>query len=102
MLQCFEVKPPSIDVFMYILTNHLYPDPLFSAGKDLDAFTKSVKDGLSVKAQEVYGGFTKDIPEQREEWDMYHIVELSKKMIALIKRLAKKFPEPILGYEIAF
>ncbi|KAF3939879.1 hypothetical protein ABW19_dt0208749 [Dactylella cylindrospora] len=97
VMQCFDVKPPPLEEYMYILTNHLYPNPLFSAGKDLDSFITSVKDGLKVRAEEVYGGFTKDIPEQREEWDMYHIVELSKKLINLIKRISKKFPEPILG-----
>ncbi|EWC45810.1 hypothetical protein DRE_05147 [Drechslerella stenobrocha 248] len=97
VMQCFETKPPSLDEYMYILTNHLYPNPLFSAGKDLDTFIGSVKDGLKVRAEEVYAGFTKTIPENREEWDMYHIVELGKKLIGLIKRLAKRFPEPILG-----
>ncbi|KAF3273980.1 hypothetical protein TWF970_008185 [Orbilia oligospora] len=97
VMQCFDLKPPSLDEYMYILTNHLYPNPLFSAGKDLDTFIGSVKDGLKVRAEEVYSGFTKDIPENREEWDMYHIVELGKKIIGLIKRLSKKFPEPILG-----
>ncbi|KAF3907511.1 hypothetical protein AA313_de0201247 [Arthrobotrys entomopaga] len=97
VMLCFELKPPSLEEYMYILTNHLYPDPLFSAGKDLDTFIGSVKDGLKVRAEEVYSGFTKDIPEDRNDWDMYHIVELGKKLIGLIKRLSKKFPEPILG-----
>ncbi|KAJ6264384.1 hypothetical protein Dda_0530 [Drechslerella dactyloides] len=97
VMQCFDAKPPSLDEYMYILTNHLYPNPLFSAGKDLDTFIGSVKDGLKVRAEEVYSGFTKAIPENREEWDMYHIVELGKKLIGLIKRLSKRFPEPILG-----
>ncbi|KAF3929837.1 hypothetical protein ABW20_dc0108637 [Dactylellina cionopaga] len=97
VMQCFDLKPPSLVEFMYILTNHIYPDPLFSAGKDLDTFIGSVKDGLKVRAEEVYSGFTKDIPDDRNEWDMYHIVELGKKLIGLIKRISKKFPEPILG-----
>ena len=96
VLQCFDSRPPPLNIIQYVLDNHIYTDPLFS-GHDLEQFISSVKEGLKVRAGEIYGALLEDIPDNNEEWDMYHVVDLGKKVLGLAQRLSKKFAEPLLG-----
>jgi len=97
VLQCYEPRPPQILPLVYVLDTHLKSDPLFSP-PPIDEFVANLKSEVIDKAGDTYAGLTQDIPENREEWDMYHIVDLGKRLLGLSQRIAKRYAEPILGY----
>lgn len=66
--------------------------------QSIDSFISTLKQDLKEKAGEVYAALTYDIPEHKEDWDMYHVVDLGKKLLAITQKVQKRFKDPILGY----
>ncbi|KAF2839346.1 C2 domain-containing protein [Patellaria atrata CBS 101060] len=93
MLLVYDSKPPPIGPVMYILTEHVYDDPLFSkAPEDLDAFTEELRDALRHRAREVYQEhLAKVLPSDSEQWEFFHVIELGKAVVKLCERIQKRY-----------
>lgn len=101
LLRCFEPKPPSIKDYMMVLGRHIYDDPAFSQRpEDTENFRQQLDNALRGKAAEVYRNYVDTIiPENQEEWDFSHVVQLGKAVISICQRIKKRYknnPE-ILG-----
>lgn len=93
MLLCFDTKAPPLGPIMYVLNNHIYDDPLFSQSpEDLDRFSKQLRDSLRHRASEVYRELlAKNIPDTKEEWEFYHVIQLGKAVVKLAERIQKRY-----------
>lgn len=90
---CYENKPPSIGPVMYILENHIYDDPLFNrTPEDLDQFSDALQDALRQKARDAYNELVhKNIPDDAETWEFYHVIQLGKAVLALAEKIQKRY-----------
>jgi hypothetical protein len=93
MMFVYDTKAPPLGPVMYILTSHIYDDPLFDATpEDLDEFTELLRTGLKEKAGDVYKVmFAKQIPDNREEWEFYHVIELGRSVVKLCEKIQKRY-----------
>ncbi|KAF2808262.1 uncharacterized protein BDZ99DRAFT_50340 [Mytilinidion resinicola] len=93
LLQCYESKAPPLGPIMYVLEHHIYEDSLFSATpEELDQFTESLKEGLKLRAGEVYRELlSKNIPDTKEEWEFFHVIQLGKAVVKLSERIQKRY-----------
>jgi hypothetical protein len=93
MLLVYDAKPPPLGPIMYILNNHLYDDPGFSASpEELDQFTEHLRQGLRQRAADVYREMlAKHIPETKEEWEFYHVIELGRAVVKLCEKIQKRY-----------
>ncbi|KUI67388.1 hypothetical protein VM1G_02633 [Cytospora mali] len=101
LMHCYEPKAPSIGVVMSLLLNHVYGDPVYTENpEDMEQFTKTLTDGLTQQAGNVYHGFLeKEVPQAKEDWNFTHVVNLGRAVTKLCTRIKKKYaknPE-ILG-----
>lgn len=90
---CYESKPPSIGVVLYVIDTHLYEDPLFSTTpEELDGFTNSLIESLRQKARDKYGEIlSKHVPEQADEWEFAHIIKLGSAVVNLSEKIQKRY-----------
>lgn len=90
---CYEPKPPTVGPIMYILENHVRSDPSFSVGEDDDArFTAELSQGLQEKALDAYSvQLHHNVPDNQDEWQFYHVVELGKSILKLAERIQKRY-----------
>ncbi|KAH7344281.1 hypothetical protein BKA66DRAFT_448217 [Pyrenochaeta sp. MPI-SDFR-AT-0127] len=93
VMHVYDTKPPPLGPVMYILESHIYDDPTFSGtAEDLDQFTELLKQGLKEKAAEVYRELlAKHIPDTKEEWEFYHVIELGRAVVKLCERIQKRY-----------
>jgi hypothetical protein len=93
MLLVFDSKAPPLGPLMYVLNNHIYDDPLFSAPpEELDQYTEQLRKALRQRAAEVYREIlAKVIPETKEEWEFYHVIELGKAVVKLCEKIQKRY-----------
>lgn len=93
MMHVYDNKPPPLGPVMYILENHIYDDESFSGTpEDLDQFTAQVQNALKEKADEVYEGLlAKHIPDTKEQWEFYHVIELGKAVVKLCEKIQKRY-----------
>lgn len=93
VMRVYDPKPPSVGPIMFILENHIYDDPTFSGTpEDLDHFTELLRQGLKEKAAEVYRELlAKHIPDTKEEWEFYHVIELGRAVVKLCERIQKRY-----------
>jgi len=93
MKHCYENKPPSIGPVMYILEHHIYDDALFGQEpEDLDQFTASLREALRERARSAYSDIlAKNVPDQAEQWEFYHIIQLGKAVMALSDKIQKRY-----------
>lgn len=93
VLHCFDTKAPQLGPIMYVLENHLYEDPIFNAvPEELDRFTEQLRQALREKAADVYRELlAKHIPEMKEQWEFYHVIELGKAVVKLCDRIQKRY-----------
>jgi hypothetical protein len=93
LLHVYENKAPSVGPIMYILENHIYDDPLFSGTpEDLDRFAEHLKTAMKGKAADVYGELlAKHIPETKEQWEFYHVIELGRSVVKLCEKIQKRY-----------
>ena len=90
---CFEPKPPSPGPVLMILENHIYSDPSFSKSESqLEVFVEQLAVGLSANAAAVYKGYLEaEIPQNQEEWQFFHVVQLGKSVVKLCERIQKRY-----------
>jgi hypothetical protein len=93
MLLIYDKSPPPLGPIMYILTHHIYDDPLFSkTPEDLDGFTNELHEALRIRAMEVYRDIlAKEIPDSKEEWEFYHVIQLGKAVMKMCERIQKRY-----------
>jgi hypothetical protein len=99
--RCYEPKPPSVGMIIFVLENFIFNDPSFTKSpSDLEKFSEQLRQGLREKAKEVYQGFIhKHIPQDPQDWQFYNVIELGKQVMNLAQRIQKRYkknPE-ILG-----
>ncbi len=90
---CYDSKPPSPASVLTVLETHIREDPAFSvAPGDLDSFTNQLADGLRLRAAAVYRGYLEaEVPQNQEEWQFYHIIQLGKSVVKLCERIQKRY-----------
>jgi len=93
----FDPKSKPVGRVMYILNEHVYEDPLFTSG-NLESYVEQLKEGLRSRASEVLKEIVSELPQDRNELDPFHLVELTQKIIKLAEKISKRFKEPIMGY----
>lgn len=93
MLLVYEAKAPPLGPIMYVLTTHIYEDPLFQENAEaLDQYTEELKKALWEKASERYRELlAKHIPETKEEWEFYHVIELGRAVVKLCEKIQKRY-----------
>jgi hypothetical protein len=90
---CYEAKPPSPGPVMLILESYIYSDPSFSKSPgELETYMEQLADGLRQKAAAVYRGYLEtEVPQNQEEWQFYHVVQLGKSVVKLCERIQKRY-----------
>ena len=90
---CYEQKPPSVGPIIYVLENHIYNDPGFSKTQDdINAYKDQLYQGLQEKAHEKYRAFLeKEVPNDQQAWEFFHVIELGKAVVALAQRIQKRY-----------
>ena len=93
LMHCYDNKAPAVGPIMYILENHIYDDPLYSGTEaDMDKFAAELKQALKQRAAEVYGELlAKHIPNTKEEWEFYHVIELGRAVVKLCEKIQKRY-----------
>ncbi|KAJ9668341.1 hypothetical protein H2201_001389 [Coniosporium apollinis] len=93
LLLSYDAKGPPLGPVMYILTTHIYDDPLFSKTlEDLDQFSDQLRDALRQRAAEVYHDLlAKQLPDSKEQWEFFHVIELGKAVAKLCEKIQKRF-----------
>lgn len=90
---CYDSKPPSPGPVLLILENHIHADTSFSQGPgELEAYKGELAEGLRSKAAMVYRGYLEaEVPQNQEEWQFYHVVQLGKAVVKLCERIQKRY-----------
>ena len=101
-LHCYEDKPPPIGYTIHVLQDHIYDDLSFSqATEEYGEFKRQLHKGLQDKAFELYKNYLeKHLPQDQQQWEFYHVIELGKAVLALAQKIQKRYrknPE-IMGY----
>jgi hypothetical protein len=93
LMHCFDNKAPAVGPIMYILETHIYDDPMYSGTEaDMDKFAAELKQALKQRAAEVYGELlAKHIPNTKEEWEFYHVIELGRAVVKLCEKIQKRY-----------
>lgn len=93
MLKVFDTKAPPLGPIMYVLNNHIYDDPLFSATpEELDQYTENLRQALKERAVDVYRELVASkIPATKEQWEFYNVIELGKAVVKLCERIQKRY-----------
>ena len=78
---------------MYIITSHIYEDPIFDAPEDdLNEFTEQLRQALRRKAGDVYAEMlAKNIPDAKEAWEFFHVIELGRAVVKLCEKIQKRY-----------
>ena len=90
---CYESKSPSVGPIVYVLENHIYEDPSFSkTPEDFGSYSEQLRQGLQGKAHEMYRAFLqKEVPNDQNSWEFYHVIELGKAVVNLAQRIQKRY-----------
>lgn len=94
ILQSYETKAsPLLGPILTILDEHIRSDPNFTQNPDDFArFKQQVSEGLANKARDIYGALVeKEIPQDQDTWEFYHITQLGKAVLKLAERVQKRF-----------
>ncbi len=92
IMMSYNAKPsPVLGPILYVMDTHIREDPSFVPVPEQEAqFRSSVADGLVNKAREVYGSnVEKEIPQEQEAWEFYHVIQLGKSVIKLAEKIQK-------------
>ena len=92
-LQTYEPKPPSPGMILLVLETHIESDPSFAKSAARESqFTNELEKGLREQAFNVYKEYTsKQLPENQEEWDFLHVINLGKDVTSLVQRIQKRY-----------
>ncbi|KAJ4375721.1 hypothetical protein N0V86_007254 [Didymella sp. IMI 355093] len=93
MMFVYDTKAPPLGPIMYIITSHIYEDPTFDVpDEDLNQFTEQLRLALRRKAGDVYGEMlAKNIPDTKENWEFYHVIELGRAVVKLCEKIQKRY-----------
>ncbi|KAF1835695.1 hypothetical protein BDW02DRAFT_567732 [Decorospora gaudefroyi] len=93
MMHVYDTKPPPLGPVMYILETHIYDDPTFpGTEEEMDQFTEQLRRGLRQKAGDVYRELlAKHIPDTKEEWEFFHVIDLGRAVVKLCERIQKRY-----------
>ena len=94
LMQCYDPKPPPLlGSVLYILDIHIRDDPSFSMNpEEYGRFRSSAAEGLASNAREMYGAYVdKEIPQDQDTWEFYHITQLGKAVLKLAERIQKRY-----------
>lgn len=94
IMMSYDPKPsPILGSLLYVLDTHIRADPGFSSGKEQEEqFRAIVADGLATRAREIYGSLVeKEIPQEQEAWEFYHVIQLGKAVLKLAEKIQKRF-----------
>ncbi|KAG9248450.1 hypothetical protein BJ878DRAFT_488357 [Calycina marina] len=85
-----EMSPGPV---LEVLEEHINNDPSFSRGaEELEIFKSQVIEGLCEKASAVYRSYLEaEVPQNQEEWQFYHVVQLGKSVVKLCERIMKRY-----------
>lgn len=60
--------------------------------EQLQEYAEELERGLQEKAAEVYRGYLEaEVPQNQEEWQFYHVVQLGKAVVKLCQRIQKRY-----------
>ena len=92
-VRCYEPKPPSVGLPMYILDTHVQSDPSFpKSAEDLSAFSEQLCQGFRERAQSTYEQLmSKHLPQDVGAWEFFHVIELGKAVLGLAERTQKRY-----------
>ncbi|KAL7275660.1 hypothetical protein RUND412_001393 [Rhizina undulata] len=93
----FDAKKVPTGEVQWILDKHIYEDPLFTVS-DMDSYIEQLKEGLRSKAQEIADEIIRDLPEEKDQLDPLHVIELTQKVLKLAEKIQKRFPQPIMSH----
>lgn len=90
---CYDTKPPSPGPVLTILESHIYSDPSFSQDDaQVESYKNQLAEGLRSKAGDVYRTYLeKEVPQDQEEWEFFHVVQLGKAVVKLCERIQKRY-----------
>ncbi|KAK3674067.1 hypothetical protein LTR78_005914 [Recurvomyces mirabilis] len=90
---CYEAKPPSIGVAMYVLETHILSDPIHhSSPEDMAAFAAMMSEALRQKARDKYHEIlSKNISDTASEWEFFHVIQLGKAVTGLVEKVGKRY-----------
>ena len=94
IMQCYDSKAsPLLGSILYILDAHVQADPAFSHNQEeYERFRRQTSDGLANKAREIYGGYVdKEIPQEQDSWEFYHVILLGKALLKLAEKIQKRY-----------
>jgi C2 domain/MUN domain len=94
IMMSYDTKPsPVLGSILYVLDAHVREDPGFSSvPEQQEQFRAIVAEGLANKAREVYGSYVeKEIPQEQEAWEFYHVMQLGKAVLKLAEKIQKRF-----------
>ena len=92
-IMCYETKPPSVGLILFVLENHVLNDPSFPKTEDeLASFKVNLLEGLRAKARFKYQELmAKHLPHDDNAWEFYHVIELGRSVINLAERIQKRY-----------
>jgi hypothetical protein len=90
---CYDKSPPSPGPVLTVLESHILNDPSFSQSPgEIESYRNQLTEGLRSKAELVYRGYLeKEVPNDQEEWQFYHVVQLGKAVVKLCERIQKRY-----------
>jgi hypothetical protein len=90
---CYDTKAPSPGPVLTVLESHINSDPSFlKSPEELEAYVGQLSEGLRSKAAAVYRGYLEaEVPQNQEEWQFYHVVQLGKSVVKLCERIQKRY-----------
>ena len=90
---CYETKPPSVGLILFVWENHIFSDPSFPKTEDeLDGFKTNLLQGLRAKARFKYQELmAKHLPQDETSWEFYHVIELGRSVRNLSERTQKRY-----------
>ncbi len=94
IMMSYDAKPsPVLGPILYVLDTHIREDPGFSSAPEQEEqFRATIADGLAIRAREVYGSYVeKEIPQEQELWEFYHVIQLGKAVIKLAEKIQTRF-----------
>ncbi|KAF2198043.1 hypothetical protein GQ43DRAFT_379612, partial [Delitschia confertaspora ATCC 74209] len=93
MLLVYDSKVPPLGPVLYVLDTHIFGDSIFARPSgEAEQFSEEVKKALGEKAQDVYHQLlTKHIPDTKEEWQFFHVIELGRAVVKLCERIQKRY-----------
>lgn len=95
---------PKLGQILLILNMHIYKDSQFSMNtQHMAEFTANLDRSLRERAEAVYRGYLEaEVPQDQNEWQFYHVIQLGKSVAKLVEKIQKRFKKKaseVMGVE---